>query len=121
MHEHRTALARALLVGLLAVTVVTGCRSDHQVSPASDPPSYEQTSPQPEPAPEPEPEPAPEPAPAPGNDCAYEGDPACGPYPDDPVPGVCTPDYPGDIACRSNEDLLNDTAEINRDRINNGW
>jgi hypothetical protein len=118
MHEPRTAaLARALLVGLLAVTVVAGCRSD-QVSPASDPPgSYEQTSPQPEP----EPAPAPAPEPAPGNDCAYQGDPACGPYPDDPVPGVCTPDYPGDVACQSNEDLLNDTAEINRDRINNGW
>jgi hypothetical protein len=48
---------------------------------------------------------------------------ACGPYPDDPVPGVCTPAYAGDVACQTNEDLLNDTADINSNNLNksSGW
>jgi hypothetical protein len=126
MHRHlTTALVRALLVAVLAVAGLAGCRSNDQTSPpvqvdqgtTADTPSKD--------TPEPE-EPATDPAATdtdPAGGCAYEGDPACGPYPDDPVPGVCTPDYPGDVACQSNEDLLNDTADINSNNINNssGW
>jgi hypothetical protein len=125
MHRHSTtALVRALLVAVLAVAGLTACRGDHQAGPPVqvDQGTTADTPSEPDPAPvEPATDPA-APATEPAGGCAYEGDPACGWYPDDPVPGVCTPAYPGDVACQSNEDLLNDTAEINRDRINDsGW
>lgn len=53
--------------------------------------------------------------------CAYEGDPTCGYVPDDPVAGMCTPDFAGDAACQSNEDLLNDMADINSNNLDSGW
>jgi hypothetical protein len=73
------------------------------------------------PAPAPELDPAPDPDRTAPNGCAYEGDPACGYVPEDPVPARCTPDYAGDMACQTNEGLLNDMADLNSDRINSGW
>jgi hypothetical protein len=127
MNRHwTTALARALLVALLAVAGLTACRGDDTTSqPAGSPVQVEPSAPADTPSevtPHPGLEPVAPPATDPADACAYEGDPACGWYPDEPVAGVCTPDYAGDVACRTNEDLLNDTADLYSDRINNsGW
>jgi uncharacterized protein (DUF697 family) len=44
-------------------------------------------------------------------ECAYKGDPECGYMPDEPVPGVCAPDFAGDPARRSPNTAVAKTPE----------